>query len=283
MSGAAAPGIDGAARIYAVLGDPIAQVQTPRLINPVFARHGAGIVAVPFRVPAALFDAAWSTFAAIPNVAGIAVTVPHKRAAALRCARLTPAAAAVGAVNCARREPDGAMLGAQFDGVGFVEGLGRERARLGGAVVLLVGAGGAGRAIAHALAQEPIARIHLIDRDAAAAEAASGLADRAAGRSVASPAPLALAGCDVLINATPAGLAAGDAFPVPLDGLRPATLVADIAGLARETELLAGARRRGCAVIDGTAMLEAQIGLVAGFVAGLPPGTRIGEAAHAPA
>jgi shikimate dehydrogenase len=89
---------------------------------------------------------------------------------------------------------------------------------------------------------------------------------------------LDVSGCDVLINATPAGLEAGDSFPVPLEGLRVETLVADIASLSRETELLATARQRGCAVFDGMAMLRAQIELVAAFILGLPEATPISSA-----
>lgn len=278
----AIPNLDGSSRIYAVFGDPVDQVQTPGLINPLFARRNANVIAVPFRIGAARFDAAWDVFASVPNVAGLGITVPHKIAAAKRCDRLTAAAADVYAVNCVRREPDGTMHGALFDGIGFVRGLDAERVRLQGATVLLVGAGGAGRTIAHALSGEGVGRLHVVDIDEDAARFAADLVNRTRGGTVAMTQPLDVSVCDLLINATPAGLEPGDSFPVSLAGLRAETLVADIASLSRETELLATARQRGCTVFDGKAMLEAQIELVAGFILGLPEGTPIGgaEAPH---
>ncbi|EKF43150.1 shikimate dehydrogenase [Nitratireductor indicus C115] len=267
------PNLGGASRIYAVFGDPVAQVQTPTLINPMFAAKGVDLYAVPFHVTRENFEAAWRVFAAMDNVAGIGVTVPHKIAAARLCDELTPAAAAVGAVNSIQRRGDGSMHGALFDGLGFVRGLAGNRGRLAGASVLLVGAGGAGRAIAHALAGERIGRLSVIDVDESAVEFTIGMVNRVLEEPVAQRASGGLAGIDVLINATPIGLKSTDAFPVDLDGVGPHMLVADIAALARDTELLKLARQRGAATSDGRDMLEAQIALIAGFAAGCEAGT----------
>lgn len=267
------PNIRGASRIYAVIGDPVAQVQTPTLINPLFAAKGVDIFAVPFHVTRGKLDEAWRAFSAMDNVAGIGVTVPHKVAAAELCDSLTPAAAEVGAVNSIQRRADGSMHGALFDGLGFVAGLGSNRRRLAGASVLLVGAGGAGRAIAHALVGERIGRLSVADIDEDAAAFTVGMVDRVAGRELAACGSASLTGVDVLINATPVGLKSTEVFPVDLDGLRSDLLVADIAALARETELLKSARERGAATSDGQDMLEAQIELIAGFAAGLDAGT----------
>ncbi|WP_417721580.1 shikimate dehydrogenase family protein [Salipiger sp.] len=273
-----APAIDGASRIYAVFGDPVAQVQTPRLINPIFAAAGRDILAVPFHVTPAQFGASWDTFAALDNVAGIGVTVPHKVAAARRCDTLTPTAEAVGAVNSVRRDTDGSMHGALFDGTGFVLGLGAGRARLAGARVLLVGAGGAGRAIAHALAGEGVARLDLLDLDPEAAAFTAAMVDAATGRQTArAVASAAVDTVDVIINATPIGIKGDARFPVPPAALRPDMLVADIAALAVETPLLRAARAAGATTSDGTDMLAAQIALIAGFAAGLPAGEALGR------
>lgn len=273
----AMPDVDGKTRLFAVFGDPIDQVRTPALINPVFARVGANVVSVPFRVTADGFDATWDVFASIANVAGIGITVPHKRSAARRCARLTPVAATVGAVNCARREPDGTTYGALFDGVGFVRGLGPHRERLRGASVMLVGAGGAGSTIAHALIEEDVADLHIVDIDRAAVESAVDMVNRESGRTIAAGAMGDASQYDVLINATPIGLKSDDRFPLSLRELDPRTLVADIASLTQETALLASARAKGCTVSDGVAMIESQIKLIAEFILGEPPGTPVDE------
>lgn len=270
------PNLNGASRIYAIFGDPVAQVQTPTLINPLFAELDFDVCAVPFHVTPAQFEAAFEVFSALPNVAAIGITVPHKIVAARRCDRLTPVASAVGAVNVVRRERDGSIQGALFDGAGFAAGLGDNRARLQDASVLLMGAGGAGSAIAHALASEGIATLSVIDRDEAALLATIDMANHVAGREVAVAGAAELRDHTVLINATPLGLKPDDALPLDLRGLTDKTLVADIAALSRETELLRIARERGCATSDGHNMLRAQIALVAGFVTGRDAGVSIG-------
>ena len=272
MSGAVS-GLKGSSRIYAVFGDPVAQVQTPTLINPLFAESGLDLHAVPFHVTRENFGPAWRAFAAMSNVAGIGVTVPHKVAAARLCATLTPAAVEVGAANSIQRRADGSMHGALFDGLGFIAGLGDNRGRLVGASVLLVGAGGAGRAIAHALASEDIGQLAVIDIDEAALHFTVAMVNRVAGREIAGIGSADAAGFDALINATPIGLKSAEPFPVDLGALHGGMLVADIAALARETELLRLARERGCATSDGRDMLQAQISLIAGFAAGLEAGT----------
>jgi len=265
--------INGATRIYAVFGDPVAQVQTPRLANPLFAAAGANVVAVPFHVTAARLEATWQAFRALPNIAGIGVTVPHKIVAARLCDTLTPVAQAVGAVNSIQRGPDGRMHGALFDGEGFVQGVGA--ARLAGRRVLLVGAGGAGRAIAYALAGSGIAKLTVFDRDPVAVQETIEMGTPLAARQV-QAGPPDMGDHDMVINATPMGLKPGDAFPVDLGQVSRAVLVADIAALDRETALLAKARALGCATSDGNDMLTAQIRLIAGFATGLPAGTPLG-------
>jgi len=271
------PQLDGSSRVYAVFGDPVAQVQTPRLINPLFARHGHNIFAVPFRVTPFRFVAIWEAFAGIDSVAGIGVTVPHKVAAAAQCAVLTDAARAVGAVNSVQRRPDGSMHGALFDGTGFVDGLGSHAARLRDAHVLMIGAGGAGRAIAHSLATAGIASLGIIDPDGDASRYTTEMVNRVAGRELAFAAAPRLQGYDLLINASPVGVKPGLTLPLDLSELRGDMLVADIASLAGETDLLRAARAKGCATSDGNDMLEAQIALIAGYAAGGPAGIPIGS------
>lgn len=270
------PNLNGASRVYAVFGDPIAQVQTPALINPLFAEHGCDLFAVPFHVTREQFGPAFRAFAAMTNVAGIGVTIPHKVAAAALCDSLTTAAAEVGAVNSIQRSEDGPMRGALFDGLGFVRGLGESRRRLRDASVLLIGAGGAGRAIAHALVGEGIAKLCIIEPDETARDYAIALVNRLSGKACASTGVGDIADHTVLINASPIGLKSGDPFPIDLDALTSEVLVADIAALSRETELIRIARGKGCPTSDGRDMLKAQIALIAGFAAGKTAGTSLG-------
>lgn len=270
------PNLDSNSRVYAVFGDPIHQVQTPRLINPIFAAAGVNIYAVPFQISAEQFAAAWDVFSAIPNLAGISTTIPHKVAAAKRCSTLTPTAKAVGAVNCIQRAEDGQMNGALFDGIGFVGGLGEAKSRLRGARVLIVGAGGAGRTIAYALAEEGVAKIDLMDISAESVVFTAAMVNALRGEECAVVAD-GSAGWDydIVINASPIGVKADGKFPMPASAIRPDMLVADIASLTEETALLRAARAAGATVSDGNDMLLAQIHLMAGFAAGLPAGTAL--------
>jgi len=102
--------LDGNSRIYAVFGDPVSQVQTPHLINPLFEKNGKNCFAVPFHVTPPMLGKTWSVFREFSNLAGIGVTVPHKVAAFHLCDEVSPAAQAVGAVNSIQRTLDGRMI-----------------------------------------------------------------------------------------------------------------------------------------------------------------------------
>ena len=271
------PNLNGASKIYAVFGDPIEQVQTPRLINPIFSKFGRNIYAVPFHVTSESLKKTWEAFCSISNLAGIGPTVPHKVEAAKLCDSLTTAAKAVGAANSIQRSPDGKMHGALFDGLGFVQGLKSNRSRLEGASVLLIGGGGAGRAIAYALIAENIASLSVIDKNSDAASFTINMVNTLRGRSIAKVAEPRISGHTILINATPIGLKSADAFPLSLDDLDSSVLVADIASLDRETELLKIAKSKNCVTSDGADMLKAQIALIAGFAAGMEAGQVIGQ------
>jgi len=267
--------LNGRSRIYAVFGDPIAQVQTPHMINPLFEKHGKNCFAVPFHVTPIMLGDVWSVFRKFSNLAGIGVTVPHKVAAFHLCDDVSPAAQAVGAVNSIQRRPDGQMVGALFDGVGFVNGLGGHRSRLREARVLLFGGGGAGRAIAHALVNEGIAALSIVDLDSEATDVTAALVNKAAGCQLAGPAKEISGIYDVIINATPVGVKSNARLPINAEALDPSVLVADIAALGQQTELLKAARAKGCVTSDGNNMLRAQIKLIAGFATGAPAGAEI--------
>jgi len=275
--------LSGRSRIYAVFGDPVAQVQTPQLINPLFAAAGIDIVAVPVHATAEYFAVAWDAFTSFSNTAGIGVTVPHKIAAAKRCDSLTETARAVGAVNAIRRDKDGRMHGALFDGIGFVQGLGASRSHLAGARVLMIGAGGAGRAIAHALAFEGVAQLAIADSNPDALAYTINMVNTSQTNTKARTADLARAGdYNLIINASPIGLKGDAVFPVNREQLHADMLIADIAALEGDTALLRWAKAAGCMTADGKDMLRAQIALIAGFTAGLPEGEALGASRFTP-
>ena len=116
-------GSTGATRLYAIIGDPIAQVRSPEVFTERFAAAGIDAVLVPAHVPAERFDAIVPALMALGNLDGLLVTVPFKaRMASLRKRLGCDGADCIGAVNALRREADGTWTGDMFDGAGFVRG-----------------------------------------------------------------------------------------------------------------------------------------------------------------
>ena len=249
--------IGGATQVVAVLGDPIAHTRSPAMLNAAFAAEGIDMVMVPMHVAPAALAAAVRGLAA-QGVRGASVTVPHKTAILAACDRLAPSAREIGAVNCLVIA-DGAIEGDNTDAPGFVAGLdealGDGWARGRRAVIL--GAGGAARAVAWGL-QEAGAGVTVVARRPP--EAAFG--DRVvAWDALASE----LATAELIVDATPVSLDAGDAESsfvdaFPLDALRRDAVVASLV-YHREPLLLARARAGGHRVIDGKGMLVHQAAL----------------------
>jgi shikimate dehydrogenase len=185
--------------------------------------------------------------------------MPHKVATVALLDECTTAVEIAGSCNAVVRRADGTLLGDIFDGAGFTGGLRRKRFRFAGASCLVVGAGGVGSAIAASLAQSGVAVIALNDTNPVAA---AGLAARlkkhypALDVRTTSNDP---AGFDLVVNATPLGMKAGDPLPVDIARLAPAMFVGEVVMKEEITPLLRAARERGCEIQVGTDMLFEQI------------------------
>src|SRR5262245_32657613 len=143
---------DGATRLFVIIGDPVAQARAPAVWSALFAAQGINAICVPLQVASDGLPAALRGIKAMRNIDGMTITVPHKVAAAAHVDRLSDRAARVEAINVMRPQADGTWSGDILDGIGFTSGLLGHGIALAGRRVLLVGAGGAGRAIAFALA-----------------------------------------------------------------------------------------------------------------------------------
>lgn len=251
--------ITGATRLFGILGDPVAVVRSPAWWNGVFARIGRDAVFLPLQVSAADFPRAWAGLTAIGNLDGLVLTMPHKQAVIPLLDALGPAARLVGAVNTIRRRPDGGWEGDMFDGEGFVAGLRARGIAPEGRRVRQVGCGGAGRAIAFALARAGIASIELED---ALPGRATALAEE-----VAAAFPLVGRGgqADLLVNATPLGMRADDALAFDPALFSPRLAVADVIPNPEVTPLIAAARAAGCATATGRDLFEGQARLAAAY------------------
>ncbi|HEY6135763.1 MAG TPA: ThiF family adenylyltransferase [Rubrivivax sp.] len=246
----------GATRVIYIVGDPIAQVKSPAGVTAMLRERGADVVVLPAHVaPADL--AHWAVAAQrMRNCDGIIVTVPHKFAALALCHDCTPRALSIGAVNVMRRDAAGGWFGDMCDGSGYVAGLRNAGCEPRGRRVLLVGAGGAGSAIAHALVDAGVASIALHDTDAARRDAlarklaAYGVVPTSAGS--ADP-----RGFGLVINASPIGMQAGDPLPLQVDRLDTTAFVGDVVTVPALPPLIVAARERGCGTMTGSAMFDA--------------------------
>ncbi len=246
----------GATRVIFVVGDPIAQVKSPYSVTELLRHRGADAIVVPAQVaPADL--AAWvAATRTMRNCDGIIVTVPHKFAALALSQRATPQARSIGAVNVMRRQRDGGWYGDMCDGAGYVAGLRKTGCDPRGLRALLVGAGGAGSAIAHALVDAGVASLALHDADAQRREdlARKLRAYSSVALTIGSDSPVDY---DLVINATPMGMRAGDPLPLQVDHLTPSIFVGDVVTVPAVPPVIEQARARGCRTMTGTTMFEA--------------------------
>lgn len=259
--------IIGATRLYPIIGDPIAQVRSPETITDGFAAKGLNAICIPVHVPVERFDAIIAPLLTIPNVDGMLVTVPFKARMLAFADRLGKAAEAIGAVNALRRETDGSWTGDMFDGMGFIRGAERKGENLRGRRVALFGAGGAGSAIAYALADAGARSIDIIDPDANRVSALIdklGVAVPACAVKSASRLP---PGVDMVVNASPVGMRADDGMPGEIPRLDAGTLVGDVVITPQPTPLVRHAIACGCRWVDGRDMHAGQVDAITTFFA----------------
>jgi len=247
--------ISGATRVVGILGDPVAHSRSPAMHNAAFAALGLDWVYVPFPVAATDVSAAVAAVRAL-GLAGVNVTVPHKQAVLAHCDALTPLARRVGAVNTIVNR-GGRLLGDNTDVHGFAQTLRAARLRLRGRHAVVIGAGGAARAVLAALGAAGAARITLANRTAARARALAARRWCAPVRVAALAAladPATLADAALVVNTTSAALDGGD-FPAVAYAATPAgCLFVDLL-YGHPTAFLAGARRARRRAEDGGAML----------------------------
>jgi shikimate dehydrogenase len=259
--------IAGATRVYPIIGDPIAQVRSPLTITEGFAARGLDAICIPMHVPAERFDAIIPALFAIPNIDGMLVTVPFKARMLAFADRLGKAAKTIGAVNALRRESDGSWTGDMFDGMGFIRGAERKGENLRGRRVALFGAGGAGSAIAYALADAGVRSIDIIDPDASRAGALIEKLGVAVPQCAIKSASRLPNGVDMVVNASPVGMRADDGLPGEIPRLDAGTLVGDVVIRPEPTPLIRHATACGCRWVDGRDMHAGQVDAITTFFA----------------
>lgn len=262
--------ITGKTRLYGIIGHPIGHVRVPMTFNERFAREGIDGASLPFDATPANFADAIRGLRALENLGGFVVTAPHKQAMVALCDEVVGEAKLVGAVNTVRRDPDGRLVGDLFDGQGFVRGLLAHGHVLQGKRVFLNGAGGAGNAVAFALARAGVASITIHNRTVARAEDLAARVGRAYPGCRTALGPKDPRGFDIAANATSVGLHDGE-LSFDVSALGPETLVTEVIMKPEKTALILAAEARGCPAQQGKHMLDYQMDLMFEFMHIRPP------------
>jgi shikimate dehydrogenase len=248
-----------ASAVVGVIGRPIAHSLSPRLHNAAFDALGLDWVSVAFAVDGGRAAEAMEAMRTL-GITGLSVTMPHKHEAAAAMDELTPVATRLGVVNCVTLH-DGRLVGDSTDGAGFLAALERgAHFDPAGRRCLVVGAGGAGRAVILALAEAGATEVIVVNRSAPAAADAAHLAGTVGRVGVAAE----IAHADLIVQATSLGMAAGDqpdALAFDPGFLHDGQVVADLVYNPTVTPILAAATARGATTVGGLGMLVHQAAL----------------------
>ena len=254
--------ITGSTDVYFMLGHPVEQVKTPGLFNAWADSERIDAVMISLDLLPDGVSAFFDMLRRTANAKGTVVTVPHKQAAFRHLDHADPTAAFVEACNVIRRAPDGTLYGAMTDGLGYIAALTTTGVELKGANFLLIGAGGAGSAIAYEVARRGVARLVVIDQNTDRQEALCRKLLAAFPTLKCTTIIPEGSAYDVACNATPVGMGGDPEVPYALDGFHGGTVVTDVVTDPPLTPWLEAGRTRGLTIQTGVEMVEAQFDLV---------------------
>ena len=246
--------------------------------NAAFAALGLDWVYLACEVAPGAVGAALAGMRAL-GLGGLSVTIPHKAAALEEVDEATEAARAIGAVNTVVPAGDGRLRGENTDGGGFLASLAEEGFDPAGRRCAVLGAGGAARAVVHALAGAGAAEVVVVNRTPERGQETAALAG-ARGRLGAAA---DVGSVDLVVNATPLGLAGGDPAQLPVDPdvFRAGQLLVDLVPNPAVTPLMRAAAARGAEVAGGLGMLVHQGALAFELWTGRPAPVEVMRAAAA--
>jgi shikimate dehydrogenase len=251
--------ISGKTQVVTHIGFPTRSFKAPMIYNPYFEHAGIDAVVVPMGCEAANFPAFLKAVFALTNIGGALITMPHKVSVVELLDEVSPTVRIAGSCNAVRRAADGRLQGEMFDGEGFVRGLARKGCTIKGAKALVVGSGGVGCAIAASLAAAGTTSLGLFDVRDETARALKERLMRHYPRLAVTTGSNDPAGYDIVVNATPMGMNAGDALPMDVARIAPTAFVGEVVMKQETTAFLEAAKARGCRYQVGTDMLFEQI------------------------
>lgn len=251
--------VSGKTRLFGIVGHPIEQVRSPEMITAELVGRGRDAVLVPLHVLPEDFDACLPALMRLRNLGGLVFTIPYKARACALADELGAQAQVVGAINALARGADGRWRGDIFDGSGCVEAFGRRGIPFRGRRVMLLGAGGAGSAIAAAIGAEQPASLRIFDVDGDRASALAARVARANPAVEVAAGPPATADIDIFLNASPVGMLDDARLPLAITALPRDIVVFDAIVKPERTPLLALAEQCGCTTVYGREMMRGQI------------------------
>jgi shikimate dehydrogenase len=263
--------VSGTTAFIPLVGHPVRQVRSPEAINTWFVDNGVDAVMVPMDIRPERVGDFFAVLRAAENCPGCSVTVPHKQSAFLACDEVNERARRAKAVNTIRRSQSGRLIGDMTDGIAMVAALEKRGFQVGGATVLLVGAGAAGTAIAFELAEKGASVLVVIDVDQMRQRALMNALSEFYPQLRIAPELEAGQKVDIAINASTVGMQSSDPMPFPVETLVGARIFADAVTKVTVTPWLEEAQRRGHAILTGQEMAVAQLPIQLGYLRFLDP------------
>jgi shikimate dehydrogenase len=242
--------LSGSNRLYPIVGDPIAQVKSPAGVTEMLQSRGVNGICIPAHVsPLNLADFMRACLI-MQNVDGIIITIPHKNASYTYCKTTSQRSHALKSVNVMRRNLDGTFHGDALDGLAFTLSCEKKGFDFKGKRGLLIGAGGAGAAIAESSLSKGLKTLEIFDIDPSR-KTKGGTTDPT--------------GFDIVMNATPLGMKASDPMPFQVEKLT-GQFVGDVVTMPSLTPLVDYARKHGCLTSTGLDMFAEVRELIIDFL-----------------
>lgn len=259
--------IRGRTRMFGIVGDPIIQVRSPEMITWEFHRRGADAVLVPLHVRQNEFETLMPALMRLANFDGFIFTIPFKARAMALVDRVGQQGRLLGGINQMVRRSDGGWSGDMLDGMGCVAAFQARGIAIQGQRLMLIGLGGAGGAIACAMASQRPALMRLYDLDSSRCERTKAQIQKLSPATTVEIGEPQLENMDVLLNATPVGMLDDARLPIAGHSLPSRLVVFDAIVMPEQTPLLKLAESCRCTLVRGREMMLGQIPkLVDGFL-----------------
>lgn len=242
--------INGRTKITGLFGYPVEHTLSPAMHNAAFQELGLNYCYVPFLVHPDYLASAVKAITAL-NLAGVNVTVPHKEKVLPLLDEIHEEASFIGAVNTIVNS-EGRLIGYNTDGRGFMQSLSEKSIAIEGKDIIIIGAGGASRAISYYLSQKAKA-LYLYDIDTDKVGKLVSDLKQIRNNVFTAEDVSVIERFHIIVNATPLGLKKEDPLPLNTSFLREEQTVCDL--IYKKTPLLEAASKKGCATIDGLGML----------------------------